>query len=404
MDDAKILAPDSATTAETLIARARALAPVLRSRAAATEAARRIPPETFADLKQAGLFRIFQPARYGGLDLDIENLVHITYELGQGCGSAAWVYSVVTFHQMHIALFDKQAQDAVWGANRDALCASSYLPAGSATPVAGGFRLDGTWPFASGIDNCQWIIVGARTAGEADSGSPDFHFCLVPKSDLAIDDNWRVMGLAGTGSKNVVLNGVFVPEHRTLRFSAAREAATPGGALHGHPLYRLPFFAIASYCLVGPGLAIAAGALADYVTEMKVREARGSLAGAASKIASHVQVQMRVSEATGLLDAARLLILRDCRDTMALVRAGAPVPIEQRLRNKRDQALAMRFCKDAVQLLIEASGARGNFSDHPIQRAYRDIHAVSCHITLNWDAVMPAYGRHMLGLDPGIVV
>lgn len=403
MDDAKTLAPDSATTAEALIARARALAPVLRSRAAATEAARRIPPETFADLRNAGLFRIFQPARYGGLDLDLENLVHITYELGQGCGSAAWVYSVVTFHQMHIALFDQQAQDAVWGANRDALCASSYLPAGAATPVAGGMRLDGTWPFASGIDNLDWIIVGARVAGEA-GAAPDFRFCLVPKTDLAIDDNWRVMGLAGTGSKNVLLNDVFVPEHRTLRFSAAREATTPGGALHGHPLYRLPFFAIASYCLIGPGLAIAAGALADYVAEMGVREGTGSLAGTPTKIASHVQVQMRVSEAAGLLDAARLLVLRDCRDTMAIVRSDAVLPLEQRLRNKRDQALAMRFLKDAVQLLTDASGARGQFTDHPIQRAYRDIHAVSCHITLNWDAVMPAYGRHMLGLDPGIVV
>jgi resorcinol 4-hydroxylase (FADH2) len=403
MDDVKILAPDSATTAETLIARARALAPVLRSRAAATEAARRIPPETFADLRAAGLFRIFQPARYGGLDLDLENLVHITYELGQGCGSAAWVYSVVTFHQMHIALFDRRAQDEVWGTNREALSASSYLPAGTATPAAGGFRLNGTWPFASGIDNLEWIIIGARVAGEA-GAAPDFRFCLVPKTDLVLDDNWRVMGLCGTGSKNVVLNDVFVPEHRTLRFSAAREANTPGGALHDHPLYRLPFFAIASYCLIGPGLAIAAGALADYIAEMKVREGTGSLAGAAAKVSQFVQVQMRVSEASGLIDAARLLVLRDCRESMALIRAGENLPIEARLRNKRDQALAMRFLKDAVQLLTDASGARGQFTDHPIQRAYRDIHAVSCHITLNWDAVMPAYGRHMLGLDPGIVV
>jgi resorcinol 4-hydroxylase (FADH2) len=403
MDDVKILAPDSATTAETLIARARALAPVLRSRAAATEAARRIPPETMADLRAAGLFRIFQPVRYGGLDLDLENLVHITYELGQGCGSAAWVYSVVTFHQMHIALFDRRAQDEVWGTNREALSASSYLPAGTATPAADGFRLNGTWPFASGIDNLEWIIIGARVAGEA-GAAPDFRFCLVPKNDLVIDDNWRVMGLCGTGSKNVVLNGVFVPEHRTLRFSVAREATTPGGALHDHPLYRLPFFAIASYCLIGPALAIAAGALADYVSEMKVREGTGSLAGAAAKVSQFVQVQMRVSEAAGLIDAARLLVLRDCRESMALIRAGAELPLEARLRNKRDQALAMRLLKDAVQLLTDASGARGQFTDHPIQRAYRDIHAVSCHITLNWDAVMPAYGRHMLGLDPGIVV
>lgn len=403
MNDTLTVAPDAAATAEALIARARALAPVLRRRAAAAEAARSIPPETFADLKKAGLFRIFQPARYGGFDLDLENMVHITYELGQGCGSSAWVYSVVTFHQMHIALFEQQAQDDVWGANPDALSASSYLPAGTATPVQGGMRLDGTWPFASGIDNLEWIIIGARVVGET-GAAPDFRFCLVPKSDLAIDDNWRVMGLCGTGSKNVVLNGVFVPEHRTLRFSAAREANTPGGVWHGHPLYRLPFFAIASYCLIGPGLAIAAGALNDYVAEMKVREGTGSLAGQAAKIASFTQVQMRVSEASGLLDAARLLILRDCRDTMATIRAGKDLPLEARLRNKRDQALAMRFLKDAVQLLTEASGARGQFTEHPIQRAYRDIHAVSCHITLNWDAVMPSYGRHMLGLDPGIVV
>lgn len=388
---------------ETLVARARALTPALRKRAVATEAARRIPDHTIGELRDAGLFRLMQPARYGGLERDFTALVDVVGELGRGCGSTAWVYSVGAFHAWNVALFPEAAQDDVWGADPDALAASSYLPTGAAERVAGGLRITGTWPFASGCDNFTWIILGVRLEAAAADGPPDLRLCLVPKADFAIDDNWRVVGLAGTGSKNVVIRDAFVPDHRTLSFEDARQATTPGAAVHDRALYRLPFFAVASNCLVSPALGIAQGAIDDFVADMRGREVRG-ITGVASKAASYYPIQARVSEAAGLVDAARLLILRDCRDTLATVEAGRAVSVEQRTRNKRDQALAMRFVKDAMRLVIDAAGAKGLFDDQPIQRAWRDVTAIGAHITLNWDIVMPAHGRTVLGLDPGIMV
>jgi alkylation response protein AidB-like acyl-CoA dehydrogenase len=387
---------------ETLVARARALVPAIRDRAVATEAARRIPDETIGALRDAGLFRLMQPARYGGLERDFTALVDVVGELGRGCGSTAWVYSVGAFHSWNVALFPEAAQDDVWGADSHALASSSYLPAGSAEPVDGGVRITGTWPFASGCDNFEWIILGVRLGGAAE-GPPDLRLCLVPKADFAIDDNWHVAGLAGTGSKNVVVSDAFVPDHRMISFEDARAATTPGAAYHDRALYRLPFFAVASTCLVSPALGIAQGAIDHFVADMRGRDVRG-ITGVVSKAAQHYPIQARVSEASGLVDAARLLILRDCADTLATVEAGTPVSLEQRTRNKRDQALAMRFVKDAMRLVIDAAGAKGLFDDQPIQRAWRDVAAAGAHITLNWDIVMPAHGRAMLGLDPGLIV
>lgn len=388
----------AAPSLDTLLGRARALAPALRSRARDAEAARQIPDQTMRDLREAGLFRLMQPARYGGFELDFEALVHITGELGRACGSTAWVYSVGAFHSWNVALFPEPAQDEVWGTNPDAVAASSYVPAGSAEPVESGVRASGRWPFASGCDHFEWIILGVRLGG-----GTDIRFCLVPKTDFRIEDDWHVAGLAGTGSKSVVLEDVFVPEHRTMPFDDARQARTPGAALHGRSLYRLPFFSVSSNCLIAPALGIARGALDDYVDDIRDRDVR-SVAGTSSKMADYTAIQMRIAEASGLIDAATLLILRDCRDTLATVEAGNEVTTEQRTRNKRDQALAMRFVKNAVQLIIDATGAKGLYDDRPIQRAWRDLQAVSAHITLNWDIVMPAHGRVMLGLEPGILI
>jgi alkylation response protein AidB-like acyl-CoA dehydrogenase len=387
-----------APSPETLIDRARALEPKLRTRAQAAESARRLPDETIRELREVGLFRLMQPARYGGFELDFECLVRTVCELGRACGSTAWVYSVGAFHSWNVALFPVQAQDEVWGTNPDALAASSYVPAGKADPVEGGMRLSGRWPFASGCDHFEWIILGVRITDGA-----DVRFCLVPRCDFRIDDDWHVAGLAGTGSKSVVLDNVFVPEHRSLSFDDARDARTPGATAHGGGLYKVPFFAISSSCLIAPALGIARGALEDYIAEIRDRDVR-SIVGTTSKMADHHAIQIRVSEASGLIDAATLLILRDCRDTLATVEAGAELSTEQRVRNKRDQALAMRFAKNAVQLIIDATGAKGIYDDRPIQRAWRDLQAASAHITLNWDIVMPAHGRVSLGLDPGIII
>lgn len=367
--------------------------------AAATERARRVSDSSIAALRSAGLFRLLQPPRYGGYGHDLEHLVHIGAALGRACGSTAWVYTVFAGHALHVGMFGGEAQDDVWGNDPDALVASSYVPAGAAKRVAGGYRLTGTWPYSSGCDSAAWFLIGIALASE--SGPPELRFTLVPRADVAFDDNWHTTGLAGTGSKNLILSDVFVPEHRTLGFREVRENP-PGAAFHGHPLYRLPFFAVSSYCLLTPALGLAQGAIADFIAEAKSRPTRSFGAAQSARLGDHPAIQTRLAEAAGLVDAAMLLTLRDCRATMAAVRAGGLPAIEQRARNKRDQALAVRLVKQATQLIVEAAGTRAIFIDHPVMRAARDIQAIATHITLTWDVVGPVWGRVALGNDPGV--
>jgi len=223
----------------------------------------------------------------------------------------------------------------------------------------------------------------------------------VPRGDLAFDDNWYTTGLAGTGSKNLVLEDVFVPAHRTLGFREARENA-PGGTFHDHPLYRLPFFATSSYCLVTPALGIAAGAIDDFIAEAGRRPTRSFGAIQPTRLGDHAPIQTRLAEAAGLVDAAMLLTLRDCREIMATVKAGQLPDMQARARNKRDQALAVRLAKEATQLLVEALGTRAIFTDHPVMRAARDVQAIATHITLTWDIVAPVWGRVVMGNEPGV--
>ncbi len=380
-----------------LVDRAKALAPAIAARASDAERAACLHEETIRDLRDAGLFRILQPSRFGGFSMDFESLILIASEIGKACGSTAWVYSVGAFHAWNLGLFSDSAQEEVWGADPRALAASSYVPAGKAATASGGVRLTGRWPFASGCDHFEWIILGAKE-NEGDK----VHFYLVPRSDFEILKDWRVAGLAATGSNSVVLKDVFVPTHRRISFDEAKEGRTPGAERYGD-LYRLPFFAVSSYCLVAPALGIALGALQNYVDEVRGRDVR-SLTGVASRLAEYDSVQTRVAEASGLIDAATELIRRDCRDVVATLRAGRPISTEQRTRNKRDQALAIRFAKQAVQLIIDGTGAKGLDIEQPIQRAWRDLQAAGSHITLSWDILLPAHGRVLLGLDPGILI
>lgn len=224
---------------------------------------------------------------------------------------------------------------------------------------------------------------------------------LVPQGAYAIVDTWHVLGLAGTGSKDLVLDGVFVPGHRVMPVALAQSGAPPGAAVNRDPLYRLPFLSLIAACLTAPGIGIAQGALDDFIAMNAERTTRGAALGGQKRMAEFPTVQLRVAEAAALVDAARLLLLRDCRETVAAIRAGRAPDIDTRLRNRRDHAFGARLAVQAVDRLFEAAGGAGLFNDGPLQRAWRDVHAVAMHISLNWDAIGTLYGRNLLGLDPG---
>jgi alkylation response protein AidB-like acyl-CoA dehydrogenase len=383
---------------EELVARALKLGVRARECAAETEKNRRVSAELVAEMRAADLFRILQPARFGGYEYGYDTFVNAVAAIGAGDGSTGWVYSLGAVHQWLIGCFSPQAQHDVWDNDPDAISAVSYAPTGTAERVPGGYRIKGRWSFASGVDNVQWVIIAGLLEKPEGGKAPGFF--LVPKQDYTIDDDWFTMGLAGTGSKTVVADGAFVPDHRTALFSDLLTGNAPGAAYNPNPLYRQPFLAVVPTCLVSPQIGMARGALQVFVDQVRERKTRGAVAGGGNSMADFATVQMRVAEAAGCLDAAETVIHRDLAETAAIAARGEKFSVDLRLRNRRSHAFAVRLLVQGVDALFTAAGGSSLTTKHPLQRFWRDIHAASTHISVNWDAVGSMYGQHVFGLEP----
>jgi alkylation response protein AidB-like acyl-CoA dehydrogenase len=382
-----------------LVSRAAAIRTLVREQAEKTEANRRVSDEAIARMREGGLFRIMQPAVYGGYEYGFDALIPVVAEVAAGCGSAGWVFSLGITHQWLIATFPKQAQDEVWS-EPDAIAAGSYAPVGKAVTVEGGYRLTGNWSFTSGCDHAQWLFLGGMIPPAGEGAPPKPAFFLLPRKDVGFDDNWFTMGLAGTGSKNTVAADVFVPAHRVVPIADLLAGTTPGAAVHGNPIYRQSMLSALPFALVAPILGIAEGALADFIEMAKVRTTRGAVAGGNNRMAEFATVQTRVSEATGSIDAARLTIFNALQKASAAAEHGEQAAHDLRLRNRLAQAFSVKLLIQAVDALFAASGGQSIFTGKPIQRAWRDAHAAGVHVSMNWDAVSTMYGQHALGLDP----
>lgn len=401
-----------APTHADLVERARAFTPDLLVRAEATEQARRVSDTTVQAFTDAGLFRILQPKTRGGYEFDMRALIDVTFELSRGCTSSGWVYAIGASHTYLLSLFPKQVQDEVWGDRRDVFVAGSYAPGCLAERVPGGYRISGSWPFASGVDNASWVLVGALLPGETPGAPPTAAappaaamppapgFLLLPKGDATIEDDWFTTGLCGTGSKSIVLKNYVVPEHRRLPFRDLLAGNSPGATVHPAPLYRMPFISTTPVGLISTALGAVQGAIDEFLGTINARSTRGAALGAGAGVAHFAGVQSRFAEATASLDAAKMLLYRSVDEALAVVAGGTPVDVAMRIRNRRDHAFAMRLAEQAIDALDAASGGRGLYKRNVIQRAWRDVHAVGKHVSFNWDAVSTMYGQHAFGLEP----
>ncbi len=383
-------------SAAELLTHAKAIADLVRGRAQQTEADRRVSQDVIASVREAGLFRVMQPQVYGGYEYGFDVFEPVVAAIAAGCGSSGWVYGLLASHQWLVACYSREAQDEYW-ADRDTLSAGSYAPAGQGVAADGGYRVSGQWSFCSGCDNSQWLHLGAMLP---DGAGAKPGFILVPTADCTIDDNWRTMGLSGTGSKNIVAKDVFVPKHRTVAFADLAAGQSPGAQVHANPIFRQSFLAVLPATIVAPVLGMAEGALASFLDMVKGRVTRGAVAGGNRRMAEFAAVQQRAAEATACIDAAKLLMFRDLAEAHDAALRGDPANVELRLRNRRDQAFCVKLLVQAVDALFLAAGGQGLFLDHPLQRAWRDAHAAASHISLNWDSAGTMYGQYLLGLEP----
>jgi 3-hydroxy-9,10-secoandrosta-1,3,5(10)-triene-9,17-dione monooxygenase len=389
------LAARAAPTRAELVSRAEAMVPKLAERAAKAEELRRIPDETLAELHSTGLFRAFQPSGVGGSELEYGAFIDLCAILGRGCGSTSWVYGNLAVHHLMLGMWPAKAQDEIWGPSPDTLIGSSLVfPAGKAQRVAGGYRLSGRWPFSSGIDPCTWIMAGGMIPAADGKGPPEARVFLVPQAEYTVLDTWYVAGLRATGSKDIEIEDVFVPEHRTLAMDATRGGPTPGSARNPGVLFRLPLMALFQFCITGPVLGMAQGAVQGFINKTRVRAA----AYTGTKLAELPTMQVRVAEASALVDSAELIMKNCCAEAWRITAEGSIPTIEQKVRYRRDAAFAVRQCVRATDLMMEAHGGGGLYNTQAIQRAWRDAHAGAAHISFAFDAVGATYGKVMLGL------
>src|SRR5579863_8254869 len=379
-----------------LMARAEALVPVLRERAGRAEELRRLPDETIEDLRKSGLFRILQPRRVGGSELPFRSIVELVAAIGRGCGSTAWVLANLAAHHWLLGMWPERAQDEIWGQSPDNLIGSALVfPRGRARPVDGGYRISGRWPFSSGVDPAAWNLVGAIVNDE-EAGVSEPRIFLMPAQDYTIIDTWHVIGLAGTGSKDIAAEDVFVPQYRTLAVNQITGGPNPGSTVNPSVLYQLPAISLFAFCIAGVSLGIAQGAIEYFLQTTRTRTSYYT----GRNLADFVTLQIHLAEATAVADAARAVMLLDCDEATRIVGEGQVPSLEQRARYRRDGAYAATLCTKAVDVLFTASGGGAIYARNPLQRAFRDVHAANAHYVLNWDINGAMYGRVALGLSP----
>jgi 3-hydroxy-9,10-secoandrosta-1,3,5(10)-triene-9,17-dione monooxygenase len=306
------------------------------------------------------------------------------------------VFANLASHHWMLGMFNDEAQQEVWGENPDAGISSSFaFPAGRARKVPGGYRISGRWPFSSGVDLSQWVMLGAIVE-ESDEGKAGHRAFLVPKAELEVIDNWFVSGLTATGSKDVKTQDLFVPDYRSVDPSDWRGGKSPGSAVNPGPLYRIPVLASFGFILTGTTLGLARAAWQLYADTTRTRLA--TYTGA--NVADFPTVQIKVGEAATLVDMSEMLLMRDAEEVMGYAERGEVPDLEARHRYRRNGTYTVKMCVDAVSMISKATGAKGLFVDNPMQRIVRDIHAASTHINLNWEITAVSYGRISLGLPP----
>ena len=273
---------------------------------------------------------------------------------------------------------------------QDACIATSAAPTGKAEVASGGYRLDGKWSWCSGLRHPQWIMIGGLVYREHEH-HPDMRLFLVPVSEVKLLDTWYCAGLRGTGSNTSALDNVFVPEHRSVSFSTLRDAYSPGSQINTNPIYRTPFIAVHTYALLGPALGLARGGYADFVQWTRQRYLTYT------QLASPSTCRCRSRSPT----SRRRSTPPSCWRGAAWRPRGpdyAGMTMENRILIRRDFTFAMRMLRNAMDALIKISGSSGLLDDNPVQRCWRDVHAISSHVVMNWDVPAENFGRMEFGL------
>ena len=379
-------------TRDELVERARALVPALRERAARTEELRRLPEETLQDFVDAGFIRVAQPTRWGGMGHEPTVVVDICLEIARGCGSSGWLSSFYPLHQFMIGWFSEEAQQEYFGGHPDRLSATaSAVTSLEREEVDGGIRLSAEWRFSSGVDYAEWII----------PGTPN-EFCLIPRSDFEVVDDWYVSGLCGTGSKSVRVEDVFVPEHRTVSHQSLLDGTAPSFQLNDSPWYQVhsPGAPILNHFILAPVIGMARGVLDLFDERARIRRDPQTFQPALERPGP----QLRFAEASAELDAAEMFLRKNLADVREWGESGRQESVEERALIRRNIVYATRLATQAVNRLVDGMDSSALYDSSGLHRLARDFRAGCLQFVLHWEEAAIQWSRVHWGGEPHTVM
>ena len=375
-----------------LIARARAMIPTLAGRALAQTQRRGILPETIAEMQAAGFFRVLQPKRWGGYEMKLGTFYDIEIALSEGDMSTGWTYGVFGAVTWFLGLIDDRLTQEVWGRDPSVLGCSSTMPAGKAMAVDGGFQLSGHWRYASGCEHCEWALLGGMV--RAENAAPDWRFFVVPRRDYKTVDNWQVAGLQGTGSIDVMLDDVFVPDYRTQRLQDNFLLKGAGQAVNTSSLYRVPFGQIFARGVSTAGL----GALQAMLTAL-LDYSQNRVTRAGGRTTENPFVQLLCAETAATINEMRTTLYRNFRTLHDYARRGETPPLELRLQYKFQSSAVIERSTLLAARIFKATGAAGLADELPFGRILADLMAARQHISNQYEYYGTNWGATMFGLE-----
>jgi alkylation response protein AidB-like acyl-CoA dehydrogenase len=382
---------------ERVIDRVMDIADQLREQAAEAEKIGQLTDQTAKAMKAAGNIRLLQPAKYNGFEVHPREFAETVMATASLDPAAGWINGVVGVHPYQLAYADPRVAEEVWGQDVDTWVASPYAPQGVAKPVDGGYIFNGRWQFSSGTDQCEWIILGAML-GDADGKPlmpPQMLHMILPRKDYEIvDDSWNVVGLRGTGSKDVIVRDAFVPDYRTMDANEVMDGTAQRKAGMTSTLYLMPWSTMFPLGITSAVIGIAEGALAAHLDYQRDR------VGSYGAIKDDPYVMYAIGEAAADINAARQELLANADRIYDIVDAGKDVSFEDRAAGRRTQVRAAWRAVTAVDQIFARSGGNALRMDKPLQRYWRDAHAGLAHAIHVPGTTYHASALSSLGVDP----
>ncbi len=375
--------------------------PVLAAHRDATEEGRSAAIESITALREAGLARLMTPSLNGGHGASVRAQVHACAELARACPASSWVLMVCGAHNWISGSFSEQCRAEMYGSDQDLLIAGTLAGQGRFKKAEGGWRVSGRWQYCSGVDHSPWLLIGSLRDPEDTARGPNSLHVMLPRDEVEVDDTWHTLGMRGSGSKDVVLDDVFVPEYRAEATGKLFNGSSPHALDHGKDsgIYMAPVMCSLSTQLAGTILGMAREMLSLFVEKTRVRPDIYSGKGTGAK-ARMGTMQSRVAEAYGEITAAELMIGRNCDMFDAIAAAKAPADMAAQAQMRWHSAYAAGLCRSAVERLYAGAGAHAAYNDSPMQQCFRDVIMATHHAAVDFDGGAEVQGMAMLNVKP----